>query len=119
MAMSPGQQQLGVEVPQQRPPQEQWRLWPVIIHSPMLHLCFTINTLLAKIWQIVCIVTCWCNMTIIPIVFNLLVTSPGEIMALFSPSTVDTRPATGTYIFRTAIVKFGKERACMVYVGAC
>ena len=68
----------------------------MISHSTMLHLCFTINILLANFLQLVCIVTCGHNMTIIPIVFNLLVMSPGEIMALFASCTVDTSPATDT-----------------------
>ena len=81
MALSPSRQQHGAVVLQKRPLLvcwwEQWRLKPVVSHSLMLHLYFTITIFLAKLWQLVCIVTCQRNMTIIPIVFNLLVTIQG------------------------------------------
>ena len=96
MALSHGRQQLVLQ--QHLLPvfwREQWRLRPVASHSLMLRLYFTITILLAKLWQLVCIVTCRRNMTSIPIVCSLLVTRAGEIMALFA-SIVYTRLATGT-----------------------
>ena len=100
MALRPRRQQFMVAVLQQHHLLlcwgEQWRLQTVASHCLMLHLYFTITILLAKLWELVCIVTLGHNMTIIPIVFNLLVTKAGEIMAVFDPSTVYTKPATGT-----------------------
>ena len=70
MALSPGWQQLVAVVPQQRPMLvcwwEPWKLRPVASHSLMLCLYFTLTIHLAKVWQLVCIVTCGHNMTIIP-----------------------------------------------------